>query len=131
MYEIGVIGQFEAAHRLVGDFGPATRLHGHTYKLEVIVRGERLHGNGTLYDIGQLQTIVDAVAGDLHYRNLDEVPGLAGTNTTAEAVAHYCWERVAAQRRGHGLSSLLVRVWESPQVYAARDERLEAPRTEN
>ena len=131
MYEIGVVGQFEAAHRLVGDFGLATRLHGHTYKLEVIVRGERLRGDGTLYDIGQLRATVAAVAGDLHYHNLDEVPGLAGTNTTAEAVAHYCWERVAATLRGHGLSSLLVRVWESPQVYAARDKHLEEPRTEN
>ncbi|HZF58812.1 MAG TPA: 6-carboxytetrahydropterin synthase, partial [Rubrobacter sp.] len=40
MYEIYVAASFEAAHRLVGDFGPATRLHGHTYRLEVVVRGE-------------------------------------------------------------------------------------------
>lgn len=122
MYEIGVVAQFEAAHRLVGDFGPATRLHGHTYRLDVVVRGERLRDDGTLYDVGTLRGLVDGLAGELSYRNLDEVPGLSGRNTTAEAVAHFCWERLAVSLGGAGLSSLLVRIWESPQVYAARDD---------
>lgn len=124
MYEIGVIAQFEAAHRLTGDFGPATRLHGHTYRLEVIARGERLQPDGTLYDLGALRATVDGIAAELHYRDLDEVPGLAGSNTTAEAVADYCWRRVAATLGGSPLQSLLVRIWESPQAYAARDDRL-------
>jgi 6-pyruvoyltetrahydropterin/6-carboxytetrahydropterin synthase len=122
MYEVGVVAQFEAAHRLVGDFGPATRMHGHTYRLEVIVRGPRLHADGTLYDIGRLNDVVSAIVADLHYRDLGEVPGLAGLNTTAEQVANYCWERVVATLHGHGLETLLVRVWESPQAYAARED---------
>lgn len=124
MYEIGVVTQFEAAHRLIGDFGPATRLHGHTYRLEVIVRGKHLNADGVLYDIGRLRTAVDEVAGSLHYRDLADVPDLAGVNTTAEAVARYCWEALAPGLRRQGLTSLLVRVWESPHVYAARDDAL-------
>lgn len=124
MYEIGVATQFEAAHRLVGDFGPATRLHGHTYRLDVVVRGRRLRDDGALYDIGRLRELVDTLAATLHYHDLGDVPGLAGVNTTAEAVARYCWETLAASLRGADLASLLVRVWESPQVYAARDDVL-------
>ena len=124
MYEIYVAAQFEAAHRLVGDFGPATRTHGHTYRMEVTVRGERLKDDGTLYDIGQLSPAVDELAASLHYRDLNDVPDLAGVNTTAEAVAHYCWERLAPPLRGQGLDSLMVRIWESPQVYAAREDSL-------
>ncbi len=124
MYEIYVAAGFEAAHRIVGDFGPATRTHGHTYRMEVILRGERLAEDGTLYDIGALRPAVDGLAASLHYRDLDDVPGLAGTNTTAEAVARYCWEELAPPLRGKGLASLAVRIWESPQVYAARDEGL-------
>lgn len=124
MYEIGVAAQFEAAHRLVGDFGPATRLHGHTYRLDVVVRGARLRDDGTLYDIGRLRELVDTLAATCHYRDLGEVPGLVGVNTTAEAVARYCWEALAASLRGVDLASLLVRIWESPQVYAARDDAL-------
>ncbi len=124
MYEIGVAAQFEAAHRLVGDFGPATRLHGHTYRLDVVVRGAHLRDDGTLYDIGRLRELVDTLAATFHYRDLGEVPGLVGVNTTAEAVARYCWEALAASLRGVDLASLLVRIWESPQVYAARDDAL-------
>lgn len=124
MYEIYVSAQFEAAHHLVGDFGPATRVHGHTYRIEVIVRGERLHGDGTLYDIGSLRPAVDELAASLHYRDLNEVPGLEDVNTTAEAVAGYCWDQLAPPLRSQGLETLAVRIWESPQVYAARDDRL-------
>ena len=124
MYEIYVAAQFEAAHRLVGDFGPATRPHGHTYRMEVIVRGQRLKEDGTLYDIGQLSPAVQELAASLHYRDLNDVPDLAGVNTTAEAVAHYCWDQLAPLLRGQGLDSLVVRIWESPQVYAAREDSL-------
>ncbi len=124
MYEVYVAAQFEAAHRLVGDFGPATRPHGHTYRLEVLVRGERLKDDGTLYDIGRLREAVEELAASLHYRDLNDVPDLAGVNTTAEAVARYCWDRLAQPLRGRGLDSLTVRIWESPQVYAAREDPL-------
>jgi 6-pyruvoyltetrahydropterin/6-carboxytetrahydropterin synthase len=124
MYEVYVATQFEAAHRLVGDFGPATRMHGHTYRVEVILRGERLSDSGVLYDIGELRSAVEDLAASLHYRDLNDVPDLAGVNTTAEAVADYCWEKLAPPLRNRGLDSLTVRVWESPQVYAAREDSL-------
>ena len=124
MYEVYVAAQFEAAHRLVGDFGPATRTHGHTYRMEVILRGERLSDDGTLYDIGELRSAVEDLASSLNYRELNDVPDLAGVNTTAEALADYCWETLAPPLRASGLDSLTVRVWESPQVYAAREDSL-------
>ena len=124
MYEIFVSAQFEAAHRLVGDFGPATRTHGHTYRIEVIIRGQNLKDDGTLYDIGRLSPAVEELASSLHYRDLNEVPDLANTNTTAEAVAHYCWDKLAPPLHGQGLDSLAVRIWENPQAYAAREDSL-------
>lgn len=124
MYEIYVAAQFEAAHRLIGDFGPATRTHGHTYRMEVILCGEHLRDDGTLYDIGVLRPAVDELAASLHYRDLNEVPGLASVNTTAEMVADYCWEQLAHSLGGKGLTSLVVRIWESAQVYAAREDIL-------
>ena len=124
MYEIYVAARFEAAHRLVGDFGPAARTHGHTYRMEVILRGQQLGDDGTLYDIGELGQAVEGLAGSMHYRDLNEVPGLADVNTTAEAVASYCWEKLAQSLRGRGLDSLTVRIWESPEAYAAREDAL-------
>jgi 6-pyruvoyltetrahydropterin/6-carboxytetrahydropterin synthase len=124
MYEIYFATRFEAAHRLVGDFGPATRTHGHTYRMEVIVRGRHLGDDGTLCDIGELGQAVEGLAGSMHYMDLNEVSGLAEVNTTAEAVASYCWDKLAETLRGQGLDSLTVRIWESPDAYAAREDAL-------
>ena len=125
MYEVYVAASFEAAHRLVGDFGPASRMHGHTYRIEVIVRGLHLGDDGTLYDIGRLGQAVNDLAASLDYRDLNEVPGLSRVNTTAEAVADYCWERLAPPLRGRELDSLVVRIWESGDAYAAREDELD------
>lgn len=119
MYEIGVVSQFEAAHRLVGDFGPAQRMHGHTYRVEVSVQGAALAIDSTLVDISLIQARLGDVVGRLHYQNLDEVPGLIGRNTTAEVVADFIWDELARVLHQRGLTQLRVAVWESPQAWAA------------
>lgn len=125
MYEVGVVGQFEAAHRLQGDFGPATRLHGHTYRVEVSVSGERLGDDGTLLDLARLRTTVDDVCGELHCHDLDEVPGLTDANTTAERVAEHISAAVAKRLTAAPAGGqLLVRVWESPAAFAAHRRAL-------
>lgn len=119
MFAIGVVAQFEAAHRLRGDFGPASRLHGHTYRVEVEVAGPQLQHDGTLFDLGQLRSWVDDAVGELNYQNLDELPAFAGRNTTAEEVARHLRDTLVPRLLGQGLRSLVIRVWESPQAYAA------------
>ncbi|WP_040667898.1 6-pyruvoyl trahydropterin synthase family protein, partial [Nitrolancea hollandica] len=74
---------------------------------------------GTFFDIGTLRPWVDETVAALNYQNLDELPAFSGRNTTAEAVALYIWRSLASRLSGHGLAGLSVRVWESPQVYAA------------
>jgi len=118
MFEVGVVGQFEAAHQLVGDFGPATRLHGHTYRVEVLVRGSRLDETCVLFDVGRLQNALAGTLGELNYRRLDELDGLRGSNTTAEVIARHIHDRLADRLSLDSNLSLWVRVWESPQVFA-------------
>lgn len=124
MYEVGVVTQFEASHALRGDFGPATRMHGHTYRLEAVVQGDTLQESGVLFDITLLQAELDRLTADLHYRDLNTVAGLEQVNTTAEAMAHFCWDRLAPALHGQGLAQLTVRVWENPQAWAARHDAL-------
>lgn len=121
MFEVGVETQFEAAHALRGDFGPAVRRHGHTYRVELAVRGAALAGDGTLCDIGLLQQALARAVGPLNYQDLDEIPAFAGRNTTAEVVAEHLFEAVAGQLAGHAsrVAMAIVRVWESPRAYAS------------
>src|SRR6266516_3956816 len=112
MFEVGVVAQFEAAHALHGDFGPATRRHGHTYRVEVTVRGETLKEDGTLLDLGALQAAVAEATGELHYQDLDQLTPFSGRNSTAEAVAEHLCRRIARTLPQQGVSRLSVRAWE-------------------
>lgn len=127
MFEMGVVDTFEAAHRLRGDFGPAARTHGHTYRVEASVKGEALHDDGTLFDIAVLQRGLREPLAALHYRDLDDIEEFGGKNTTAEAVSRYLWERIAPTLEELGLTSLCVRVWESPITWAAYSHHLGSP----
>ena len=128
MFDVGVVAQFEAAHRLRGDFGPATRRHGHTYRVEVAARGSALGPDGTLTDLGALQAAVQAAVGALNYRDLDELPAFQATNSTAEGVARHLHDEVVraigADLARRGVSAVSVRVWESPSAWAGYEAPL-------
>lgn len=115
MFEVGVVVEFEALHHLVGDFGPASQPHGHTYRVEASVAGAALQEDGTLLDITLLQQALARVVDDLQQRDLNTLPGME-PNTTAEIVARYIWRGVAPALPPATLS---VRVWESAVAYAS------------
>jgi 6-pyruvoyltetrahydropterin/6-carboxytetrahydropterin synthase len=124
-FEIGIIAEFESAHSLKGDFGPATRLHGHTYRVEVRAEASDIDESGTFYDIGRLRAELSAAIEPLHYRNLNEVRELAGENTTAESVARHIFKKMAPGLRTAGVHGLKVTVWESSSSFASYTESLD------
>ena len=124
-FEIGISEEFEAAHWLSGDFGPATRLHGHTYRVEVRAEAREIDATGTFYDIGRLRDELRSVLEPLHYRNLNEVTELVGTNTTAEAVARHILKKLVPALRASGAEGLKVTVWESSSSFASYRETFE------
>ena len=102
MYSVTVRDHVMIAHSLKGDvFGPAQRLHGATYIVDVELRRADLDASGIVVDIGRASDALQRVLADLNYRNLDEVSELAGRNTTTEVLARVVFDRlVAAIQRG-------------------------------
>ena len=90
------------AHSFKGEvFGPAQRLHGATYVVDVEFRRRELDSDGIVVDIGRAGDTLHAVLGDLNYRNLDEIPAFEGRNTTTEFLARHIFDALAAAiRRG-------------------------------
>ena len=127
MYEVGVVEQFEAAHRLRGDFGPATRTHGHTYRVELVLRGSHLRDDGTLCDLGRAGDALRQAVRALHYQDLDALPVFSGRNTTAEVVAEHLLDRVSADLAQEPLDSVAVRLWESPSAFAGVERSMTPP----
>ena len=105
MYSLNVREHFMIAHSFTGEvFGPAQRLHGATYVVDVTFRRTELDPDGLVVDIAlageSLRKVLDAI----NYRNLDEEPEFAGKNTTTEFLAREIFERLAAVARA-GISS--------------------------
>src|SRR3954463_13003298 len=84
------------AHSFRGEvFGPAQRLHGATFVVDATFRRATLDADGIVLDIGRATDALHAVLAELNYRNLDDEPAFAGTNTTTEALARHIADRLA------------------------------------
>src|SRR6202011_1654593 len=106
MYSITVSHHFMIAHSLAGEvFGPAQRLHGATYVVEAELRRDSLDVDGIVCDIGGALDLLQAVLGELEYRNLDELEEFRGRNTTTEFLARDIHRRLARRIKEGALGS--------------------------
>lgn len=97
MYSLFVRQHFMIAHSFTGEiFGPAQKLHGATYVVDVEFRRPELDGDGLVVDIGLASEVLASLLGELNYRNLDEAPEFKGQNTTTEFLAKAIFDRMAA-----------------------------------
>jgi 6-pyruvoyl-tetrahydropterin synthase len=132
MYSVNVREHVMIAHSLSGEvFGPAQRLHGATYVVDATFSGERLDADGIVVDIGRAAEQLRSVLADLDYRNLDDVPALAGQNTTTEVLARLVADRLADRvaagdlgEAARGLAKITVTLHESHVAWAAYERAL-------
>jgi 6-pyruvoyl-tetrahydropterin synthase len=104
VYSLTVRDHFMIAHSFRGEvFGPAQRLHGATYVVDVTFRRRDLDADGIVVDIGRASEQVKAILAALNYRNLDDEPALAGRNTTTEVLAKEIFDRLAQAIRSGAL----------------------------
>jgi 6-pyruvoyl-tetrahydropterin synthase len=128
MYSLAVSDHIMIAHSFRGEiFGRAQKLHGATYGVEVEFRRKTLDEHGLVCDIGLALQVLREVLAEFNFENLDELPALAGRNTTTEWLAGEIFTRLAARVNqgavGPGtagaLESLRVVLRESPVAWAA------------
>lgn len=113
MYDLMIRGHFDAAHALHGYPGECRNLHGHTWDVEVVVRGGELDGIGIVYDFKTLKDDLASVLAPLDHAYLNDVPPFDELNPTAEHLSRHIFERLAATV-GSGVEVIEVSVWESP-----------------
>ncbi|HEY4106635.1 MAG TPA: 6-carboxytetrahydropterin synthase [Polyangiaceae bacterium] len=104
MYTVSVRGHMMIAHSFKGElFGPAQRLHGATYVVDVEFRRAELGHEGVVVDIGRAMQALAAILEELNFRNLDEVPAFANQNTTTEFLSRAIFDRVLEKIDGGAL----------------------------
>lgn len=134
MYTVNVRDHFMVAHSFHGQvFGPAQRMHGATYVVDLELRRPELDGDGIVADIGLATHVLKSVLGELNYRNLDEESAFEGRNTSTEFLARVIFDRVVARiaagelgPSAQGVSALKVTLHESHVAWAAYEGVLPA-----
>ncbi|MCP3772032.1 6-carboxytetrahydropterin synthase QueD [Paenibacillus sp. MZ04-78.2] len=117
---------FDSAHHLHCYEGKCKSLHGHTYKLQVVMRG-KVDDRGLTIDFADIKRIAkERIIDRLDHRYLNEV--LPPMNTTAENMVVWMYEQLRDALRSEGLFPAVrleeVRLWETPTSYAAVTARL-------
>jgi 6-pyruvoyltetrahydropterin/6-carboxytetrahydropterin synthase len=134
MYTVTVRDHMMIAHSFRGEvFGPAQKLHGATFVIDVELRRAELDADGIVVDIGRAGDELRKIVADLSYRNLDDEPAFAGRNTTTEFLARVVFDRLAAAiRRGalgdtaRAIESARVTLHESHVASASFEGRVAA-----
>ncbi len=116
MYELTVIVEFEAAHRIVDYPGKCNRLHGHNWSVEVNVVGNKLNDLGMLIDFKELKKEVNQMIDRLDHYYLNEIEAFKIMNPTAENIAKYIYDELEKSKllsEDNRVKS--IKVWESPK----------------
>lgn len=114
-FRITVSARFEAAHNLIDYQGGPEPLHGHSYRVEVVLEVEDLGRDDLACDFVPARDAVQAVAKEFDYTYINEHPAFTGRNTSAENLAHYFAERLKASSGSGGARVAEVTVWEGPE----------------
>ncbi len=95
MFELSKQFRFEAAHTLQREIDAAAsrRIHGHSYRAEVTVRGAADPVSGMVIDLGLFRRAMEGAREALDHRMLDEVPGLGPA--TLENLSAWIWRHLA------------------------------------
>jgi 6-pyruvoyl-tetrahydropterin synthase len=132
MYTVCVRDHIMIAHSLSGAvFGPAQRMHGATYVVDVEFRRRDLDADGIVVDIGRAGESLREVLGALSFRNLDEEAEFQGKNTTTEFLARVIFDRMARKAAegqlgasARTIHSIRVTLHESHVAWAAFEGEL-------
>lgn len=119
-HEVMIQMSFSSAHFLRNYVGKCANLHGHNYKVEIHVRGQKLDSIGMLVDFADLKAATKQVVDYLDHRNINELPPFdQEINSTAEEIAAYFLREVGAQINDDRLQVYKVRVWETENCVAS------------
>lgn len=118
MFELKILSHFSAAHQLTMVAKKCENLHGHNWKVEVCVKGERLNDAGVLVDFGILKGYVKKIMARLDHRFLNELPDLENIPPSSENLAVYIAENLQAMIDEPGVVVSKVTTWESDDACA-------------
>jgi 6-pyruvoyltetrahydropterin/6-carboxytetrahydropterin synthase len=118
MYELKVVTRFAAAHRLTMVGTKCENLHGHNWKIEVFLTGEKLDEAGVVMDFGDIKTRLREIIGRLDHQYLNDLAMFQGRQPSSERIAAYIATELQQAIQHSAVRVSRVSAWESEDACA-------------
>ena len=118
MFELKVVSHFAAAHQLRMVAKKCENLHGHNWKVEVYIAGEKLNDAGVIIDFGEIKKDLAGIVKGLDHTFLNELACFNNENTSSENIAKYIAEAMQKKISNPDIRVSRVRTWESEDACA-------------
>jgi len=119
MFELKIITQFAAAHRLLNFKGKCEQLHGHNWKVEVFVRSAVLDETGLVKDFGEIKAATHEVLNGLDHQYLNDLDPFRRENPSSEHLARHIYRELKSRIDDGRVHLTRVSVWESDTACAS------------
>ena len=123
MFEVSVEQTFAAGHALRNYKGKCENVHGHNFKVQVVIEGEKLDETGLLVDFLDVKAAMQKIIDRLDHVFLNDVAPFDVKNPSAENIAEYFYQEMT-RSLGAGVPVRIreVRIWETDIQSAAYRE---------
>ncbi len=119
MFEVTIEETFAAGHALRNYHGKCENVHGHNYRCQVTLEGEKLDSIGLLVDFVELKKVVHGVLDRMDHQWLNDFPPFDKLNPSAENMAKYVFDEVNEGLKSRdGVRVQAVRLWETDTACA-------------
>ena len=118
MYELKIITEFAAAHNLRNFRGKCEALHGHNWKVEVVVSDADLDESGVVLDFAEVKAATKEIMAEIDHRYLNDLPFFTKNNPSSENIARYIFERLQNALNDDRVRVRRVSAWESQDACA-------------
>ena len=118
MYELKIVTRFAAAHRLTMVGAKCENMHGHNWRIEVYVKGEKLDEGGVLMDFGEIKVHVAEIMKLLDHRYLNELEHFNDRQPSSENIAFFIATELQKRIDRPEIRVSRVAAWESDDACA-------------
>ncbi len=118
LYQVKIITEFAAAHRLRNFRGKCENLHGHNWKVEVVLRGTELNESGILIDFGEVKLATRELLAMVDHQYLNDLPFFSENNPSSENIAKFLFQILSARLNTENRWLYSVSAWESADACA-------------
>ena len=119
MYHLMIKTSFAAAHNLINYQGDCENLHGHNWRVEVVVAAKELDKAGLGIDFKILKKQTNSLLDELDHKYLNDLPSFKNNSPSSENISRYLFERLSETLNNENITVEKINVWESENACAS------------